>query len=152
MYALASLLGVLAVWAARRYGSAAGRCDGAVYVLAAAAGLYTLYLFAPIWVAINVAWLWVWRGATNRRRELLRWAGLQLLVAALVPAVDGVRRGGLPEHGRGHAHPPARFSPHLLDGADRRHPGRRGPVQPADAAGAGDVPGRSLAAVLAPAS
>ncbi len=83
MYALASLLAVLAVWAARRVWDRGWRRDAALYVLATAAGLYTLYLFAPVWMAVNVAWLWVWRGAPDRRREFLRWAGLQLLVLAL---------------------------------------------------------------------
>ena len=83
MYALATLLALLAVWAARRVWQGGGRRDAALYVVATTAGLYTLYLFAPVWLAINVAWLWVWRAAANRRRELWRWAGLQLLIAAL---------------------------------------------------------------------
>jgi len=79
MYALATLLGVLAVWAARRVWAGGGRRAAAVYVLATTAGLYTLYLFAPIWVAINVAWvvgLWP-------RRKNPEWIALQLLIAAL---------------------------------------------------------------------
>ena len=35
------------------------------YVLLVTAGLYTLYLFAPVWAAINVAWL---VGVIARRR------------------------------------------------------------------------------------
>jgi len=57
MYALATLLGVLAVWAARRVWASSRRRDALAYVLAATAGLYTLYLFALIWAAINLAWL-----------------------------------------------------------------------------------------------
>ena len=57
MYALATLLAVLAVWAARRYWARGRWRDAAAYVLATAAGLYTLYLFAPVWAALNVAWL-----------------------------------------------------------------------------------------------
>ena len=83
MYALAMLLALLAVWAARRVWDRGRPADGALYVLATTAGLYTLYLFAPVWVAINVAWLWVWHGAAGRRREFARWAGLQLLVVAM---------------------------------------------------------------------
>lgn len=83
MYALASLLAVLAVWAARRVWAGGGWHDAAVYVLAIAGGLYTLYLFAPVWVAINVAWLWVWRAAADRRRTFLHWVALQLMVTAL---------------------------------------------------------------------
>lgn len=83
MYALASLLAVLAVWAARRVWAQGGRGAAVAYVLSTAGGLYTLYLFAPVWVAINVAWLWQWRAATDRRREFLHWVGLQLAVLAL---------------------------------------------------------------------
>ncbi|HRQ12884.1 MAG TPA: glycosyltransferase family 39 protein [Promineifilum sp.] len=83
MYALASLLAVLAVWAARRVWALGRRSDAVVFVLATAGGLYTLYLFAPVWVAINVAWLWTWRAAADRRRAFLHWVGLQLVVPAL---------------------------------------------------------------------
>ncbi len=83
MYALASLLAVLAGWAARRVWDRGLGRDAALYVLAMVAGLYTLYLFAPVWLAVNVAWLWVWRDGAGRRREFWRWAGLQLLVLML---------------------------------------------------------------------
>ena len=83
MYALAMVLGLLAVWAARRYWASGRASDGIAYVLATAAGLYTLYLFAPVWVAINAAWLWVLRAAPDRRGAFLRWSGLQVAVLAL---------------------------------------------------------------------
>ena len=83
MYALATLLALLAVWAARRVWQRGRRSVAALYVAATAAGLYTLYLFAPVWLAINVAWLWTWRAAADRRRALWRWAGLQLVIVAL---------------------------------------------------------------------
>jgi hypothetical protein len=83
MYALASLLAALAVWAARRVWDRGLRRDMILYILATTAGLYTLYLFAPVWIAINVAWLWVLRDSADRRRELSRWTGLQLLIMAL---------------------------------------------------------------------
>lgn len=83
MYALASLLAVLAVWAARRVWAGGGWRDAAVYVVAIAGGLYTLYLFAPVWAAINVAWLWTWRAAADRRRAFLRWVALQFAVLVL---------------------------------------------------------------------
>ena len=94
MYALATLLAVLAVWAARRVWAGRGRGSAVVYVLATAAGLYTLYLFGLVWAAINVAWLLgvLWQ----RRRALapplprssaplrpLAWLALQLVIAAL---------------------------------------------------------------------
>jgi 4-amino-4-deoxy-L-arabinose transferase-like glycosyltransferase len=83
MYALASLLAVVAVWAARRVWDGGGRWPKAVYVAATTTGLYTLYLFAPVWAAVNVAWLWMWWNAPNRRRAFFEWAALQLLVVAL---------------------------------------------------------------------
>jgi 4-amino-4-deoxy-L-arabinose transferase-like glycosyltransferase len=83
MYALASLLAVVAVWAARRVWDGGGRWPKVVYVAATTAGLYTLYLFAPVWAAVNVAWLWVWWNAPDRRRAFVEWAALQLLVVAL---------------------------------------------------------------------
>ena len=83
MYALASLLAVLAVWAARRVWERDLPRDRVAYVLAIVAGLYTLYLSGLVWAAVNVAWLWVVRGSTGGRRRFLRWAGLQLAVLAL---------------------------------------------------------------------
>lgn len=83
MYALAMVLALLAVWAARRYWASDRTRDGIVFVLATAAGLYTLYLFAPVWVAINIAWLWMLRFTADRRRAFLRWTGLQLAILAL---------------------------------------------------------------------
>jgi hypothetical protein len=83
MYALATVLAVLAVWAARRVWERGRALDGAVYILATTAGLYTLYLFAPVWVAVNMAWLWMLREAVDRRREFLRWVALQAVVLAL---------------------------------------------------------------------
>ncbi|MFO7663724.1 MAG: glycosyltransferase family 39 protein [Chloroflexota bacterium] len=83
MYALATALGVLAVWAARQVWDRGRPLHMAVYIVATTAGLYTLYLFAPIWLAVNIAWLWVLHQAANRRREFLRWAALQAAVLAL---------------------------------------------------------------------
>jgi hypothetical protein len=45
--------------------------------------LYTLYLFAPVWAAVNIAWLWVLHQAAGRQREFLRWAALQATVLVL---------------------------------------------------------------------
>ena len=100
MYALATLLALLAVWAARRFWAGGRGRDAAVYVLATAAGLYTLYLFAPVWAAINVAWLVSLgeRGSGGAREQgkgarprsstpllhrMLPWVGLQLAILAL---------------------------------------------------------------------
>lgn len=84
MYALASFLAVLAVWAARQVWDRGTLRACILFVLATAAGMYTLYLFAPVWIAVNIAALWVWRHSHNRRRTALQWMSLQLIVAALV--------------------------------------------------------------------
>ncbi len=83
MYALAALLAVVALWAARRYWDEGGRGYAVTYVLSMAAGLYTLYMFAPVLVAANVAWLWVWRNGNGRSASPRRWLGLQALVLLL---------------------------------------------------------------------
>lgn len=83
MYALAALLAVVALWAARRYWDSGGRGYAVTYVLSMTAGLYTLYMFAPVLVAANVAFLWVWREAIDRRAALMRWLGLQALILLL---------------------------------------------------------------------
>ena len=77
MYALATLLGVLAVGAARRIWAGGRRRDAAAYVLLVTAGLYTLYLFAPVWAAINVAWLvgLLWRRKSPLPNPLPRGEG-----------------------------------------------------------------------------
>jgi len=77
MYALATLLAVLAVWAARRIWAGGRRRDAAAYVLLVTAGLYTLYLFAPVWAAINVAWLvgLLWRRKSPLPNPLPRGEG-----------------------------------------------------------------------------
>ncbi len=90
MYALASFLAVLALWAARQVWERGRRSDWLLYILSMTAGLYTLYLFFPVFVAANVAWLWQAaeeqrsRGAgerrsgkkspiTNRQSPILQW-------------------------------------------------------------------------------
>lgn len=83
MYALASLLAVVALWAARRVWDRGARADLILYVAAMTAGLYTLYLFAIIFLAANLVWLWVWWRAADRRREALRWLALQAAVVLL---------------------------------------------------------------------
>ncbi len=100
MYALATLLALLAVWAARQFWQRGRARDAALYVAATTAGLYTLYLFAPVWGAMNLAWLVALReqgsrgaggqGRTDHPRAsapllpcILNWLALQLAVLAL---------------------------------------------------------------------
>lgn len=58
----------------------------AAYVLAAAGGLWTHYLFPIVLVALNAAWLvrWLWaRGVEDQWRALLWWLGMHAMVLAL---------------------------------------------------------------------
>jgi hypothetical protein len=68
MYALASFLAVLALWAARQIWERGRWSDWLLYVLSMTTGLYTLYLFFPILIAANVAWLLQWRWEWRRSR------------------------------------------------------------------------------------
>ncbi|MDV7390683.1 hypothetical protein RZS08_04985, partial [Arthrospira platensis SPKY1] len=48
------------------------------------AGLLTLYLFFPIPLALNLAWLWSWRRAPQRGATLGRWAAAQAAILLIV--------------------------------------------------------------------
>ena len=98
MYALAALLAALAFQATIRVWDRGRPVDWALYIVIMAAGLYTLYLFFPVPVAANVAWLGVFRHAADRRRALAKWALAQVSVLALlapwlVYALDGFLTG-----------------------------------------------------------
>lgn len=84
MYALASLLALLGVWAAIQVWERGRWYDYAGYVLCIAAGLYSLYLFFPIPLAINAGWLWLAWQTRERKREWRRWLAAQLAVLALL--------------------------------------------------------------------
>lgn len=84
MYALVSLLAVLGVWAAIRVWDEGRPVHWLAYILSMIGGLLSLYLFFPIPLAINVAWLWVLKQAERPRRQLLQWAGAQLAILAVV--------------------------------------------------------------------
>ena len=86
MYALAGFLAVLGTWAARRVWARGQPADYALYVLSMTAGLLTLYLFFPIPIAINIAWLWEFWHAPNRRQTLWRWAAAQIVILGIVGA------------------------------------------------------------------
>ena len=83
-YALAALLAVLAAWMAIRVWERGRPIDYALYILFVTAGLYSLYLFFPVPVAINIAWLWVFWRSERRWRELIRWGAAQLTILALL--------------------------------------------------------------------
>ncbi|MCB9446522.1 MAG: glycosyltransferase family 39 protein [Ardenticatenaceae bacterium] len=84
MYALTSLLAVLGVWAAIRVWDKGRPIHWLAYILSMIGGLLSLYLFFPVPVAINVAWLWVVKHAEHPWRQFWRWAGAQLAILAVV--------------------------------------------------------------------
>jgi 4-amino-4-deoxy-L-arabinose transferase-like glycosyltransferase len=86
MYALAALLAGLGMWAAVRIWERGRGSDYLLYVLAMSGGLLTLYLFFPVPVAANVAWLWVLRQSERRRQILWRWAAAQAAVLLIIGA------------------------------------------------------------------
>ncbi|MFZ5916835.1 MAG: glycosyltransferase family 39 protein [Chloroflexota bacterium] len=83
MYILAALWAALALWAAIRFWDGHRPRDGALYVLFATAGLYTLYLSISVMVVANLIWLWVWWRAQHRSRLLWPWAVAQVVVLLL---------------------------------------------------------------------
>ncbi|MBW7885457.1 MAG: glycosyltransferase family 39 protein [Caldilineaceae bacterium] len=88
MYTLGAALGLLSVWAALHFLSGRhARRWLLVYVLAAASGLYTLYYFAFLLIAVNfVVLLLLWsepEHRVRRRAGTLEWIAAQALVALL---------------------------------------------------------------------
>ena len=96
MYIVATLWGVLSLYAMVRWAQAEGWLAqdtaqrrrglyGLLYVAATAAGLYTLYLFVTIVLIENVFFLLLLlrQGAEGRLRALWRWAASQLGVLTL---------------------------------------------------------------------
>ena len=79
-YALAALLAALAAWMAIRIWERGRPIDYALYILFVTAGLYSLYLFFPVPVAINIAWLWVFWRSPRRWKELVRWGAAQFAI------------------------------------------------------------------------
>ncbi len=96
MYIVATLCGVLSLYAMVRWAQAEGwlerdalqprrRLWGMLYVAATAAGLYTLYLFVTIVLIENAFFLFLLlrQAAPRRLRALWRWAASQVAVLAL---------------------------------------------------------------------
>ena len=77
LWAPLALYGALAWWQTRRWRWLL------LYVFAAAAGLWTLYLFVAVLVVANLAFLVYWRRVRRPVPLLAGWAGAQLAVLAL---------------------------------------------------------------------
>lgn len=84
MYALAGLLAILGAWAAMRIWDRGKPLDYALYILCMIGGLLTLYLFFPVPLAINIAFLWVLWHAKTRMRTLITWGAAQVAILVVV--------------------------------------------------------------------
>ncbi len=90
MYTLGALLGLAATWYGSRCvaearngapGSGLGAC--ALYALAAATGLYTLYYFAFLLIALNLWVVWRILRRPTGRGAWVRWLAAQIAVVVL---------------------------------------------------------------------
>jgi mannosyltransferase len=104
MYALATMLAALGAWAALRVWNQGNWRDYLLYVLSMCAGLFTLYLFFPVPVAANLAWLWMWwreqrsvPGLPERSfGTLFKWGAAQIAILLLfIPWLLYARQGFL---------------------------------------------------------
>lgn len=84
MYALAGLLAILGAWAAMQVWDRGKPVDYACYIICMTAGLLTLYLFFPVPLAINIAFLWGLWQSQNKWRLLLTWGATQLVILVVV--------------------------------------------------------------------
>lgn len=87
MYTLGALLGLICLWATLQVVQRRQRSWLIVYIIAAAAGLYTLYFFAFLLIALNlIAAFWFWRNSRLDRSRQLNTIGVWVLsqVAVLV--------------------------------------------------------------------
>lgn len=84
MYALAALLGALALWSAVGVWQVGRRRDWLLYVLFMVLGLYNLYLAVMVLVTANLVWLClVWPRAADRWRNFWHWSLAQMAVLLL---------------------------------------------------------------------
>lgn len=83
MYIGASAAATAALWAALRTWQTGRRRHWGLYVLAAATGLWLLYLSVSVLIIANLAFLWVWVERRLPLRAVLRWAAAQALVVLL---------------------------------------------------------------------
>jgi hypothetical protein len=148
MYIGASAAATAALWAALRYWQTGQWRHWGLYVLAAAAGLWLLYLSVSVLIIANLAFLWVWIGRRLPLRAVLRWAAAQVLVLLLYLPWLAYALPRMPSWST--AEP---FTIVVLRAALRHHPGHRRLGQPgalpaAGAAGGGPA-GRGDAIGLA---
>lgn len=83
MYIAAATAATAALWAALRTWQTGRWRYWALYVLAAAAGLWLLYLSVSVLIIANLAFGVVWVGRRLPPRAVLRWAAAQALVLLL---------------------------------------------------------------------
>ncbi len=83
MYIWAALWAAAALWAGLRFWQRGRPAAWIAYVLAAAAGLWTLYLSAATLLVANLAFLWAWWRRGRTRGLLIRWAMAQVAVVVL---------------------------------------------------------------------
>lgn len=83
MYTWAALWTTAGLWAAWRLWQTGRWRYWAVYVLACAAALWTLYLTATLLLITNFAFLFAWRQRRWNRRLLMQWLAAQVAVVAL---------------------------------------------------------------------
>ncbi len=83
MYIGASTAATAGLWSALRYWQTGRWRYWLGYVLAAAVGLWLLYLSVSVLIIANLAFLWVWIGRRLPLRAVLRWAAAQVAVLLL---------------------------------------------------------------------
>ena len=84
MYALAALLGALALWAALGVWQYGRLRHWLLYILFMVAGLYNLYLAVIVLVAVNLVWLLlIWPRSDRRWPEFWQWSAAQTAVLLL---------------------------------------------------------------------
>lgn len=83
MYIAAAGAATLALWAAARWWQCQHTRYLLVYVVAAAMGLWLLYLSVSVLIIANLAFLSLWIGRRLRRPAVLRWIVAQVAAVAL---------------------------------------------------------------------
>ena len=101
MYALAALLGTLALWAAIGVWQYGRLRDWLLYIFFMLAGLYNLYLSVMVLVAANLVWLLlIWPRAQQKWRTFWQWSLGQTAVLLLYAPWLGYALGRIPTWSR----------------------------------------------------